>query len=119
MPIELKYFKEKEVVGLIDDLRYKLDRARGFFGYPIVITSGYRDPGKNRDVGGVKDSAHTKGMAVDIRLPADSLLRDRLIWALGRAGFDRVGVYGKHVHVDVDNTKPVPAFFAGEYNAIA
>lgn len=108
------YFSEEESKGLIDDLMFKLDRAREYFGHPIVITSGYRDPSKNDEVGGVKDSAHTTGKAVDIRIPKDQQMRDKLLWALGRAGFDRVGAYNLHAHVDVDKDKPTPAFWSGE-----
>lgn len=108
-----KYFDEVESFGLTADLMYKLDRARGLFGGPIVITSGYRDPLKNKEVGGVHDSAHEKGMAVDIRC-ADIEMQKRLIWALCVAGFHRIGAYDKHVHADTDGSKPSPAFWCGE-----
>lgn len=107
-----KYFKDDEVKGLLPDLVYKLDRARELFGAPILITSGYRDPLKNDSAGGVKDSAHTKGMAVDIRC-ADQDMQKRLIWALVIAGFRRIGAYSKHLHCDVDDEKPTPAFWGG------
>lgn len=107
------YFTDEEAKGLIDDLMFKLDRAREIYGFPIVITSGYRDPAHNDEVGGVKDSAHTEGKAVDIRVPADQSVRERLIWALARAGFDRMGCYDKHIHVDVSKDLPTPAFWTG------
>lgn len=107
-----QFFKDEEVKGLLPDLIYKLDRARGLFGAPIVITSGYRDPETNAAAGGVKDSAHEKGMAVDIRC-ADQDMQKRLIWALTIAGFRRLGAYDKHVHVDIDPEKPNPVFWSG------
>ena len=110
---KFKYFQDSEIVGLVEDLVFKLDRAREFYGSPIVITSGYRDPSKNESVGGVKDSAHTKGFAVDIRLSQDPFIRSKMAWALGRAGFERVLFYDRHCHVDVDRDKPKPIFLDG------
>ena len=108
-----KYFEDHEVKNLVEDLVFKLDRARELFGAPIVITSGYRPPSHNATVGGVKDSAHQTGKAVDIRC-ADSELQKKLCWALGAAGFRRIGVYSGHVHADVDDLdKPTPAFWFG------
>jgi len=31
--------------------------------------------------------------------------REKMIWALGLAGFQRVGLYDRHFHVDVDTDK--------------
>lgn len=108
-----RFFSDQEAYGLTDDLMFKLDRARELFGAPIVITSGYRDPTKNADVGGVKDSAHTTGKAVDIRAPADQEMREKLAWALGAAGFRRIGFYDRHAHVDIDSSKVSPAWWTG------
>ena len=43
----------------------KLELVRAALAYPIIITSGYRCPALNTQVGGVSTSAHTKGLAVD------------------------------------------------------
>ena len=48
------------------DFLRKLDKARGIAGIPFRINSGYRTEAHNRKVGGVNDSAHLKGLAVDI-----------------------------------------------------
>lgn len=113
-----KYFSDNEIVGLTEDLVFKLERARELYGYPIVITSGYRPPAHNAAVGGVSNSAHETGLAVDIRAPIKSLenaeLREKLAWALGAAGFRRVGTYDRHFHADVDKEKPIPAWWAGK-----
>ena len=45
-----------------------LEPARKQLGEPIVITSGYRNKFVNKAVGGVPNSAHTKGLAVDIHV---------------------------------------------------
>ena len=111
-----KYFNDQEAVGLSSDLMFKLDRARELFGYPIVITCGYRSPEHNAEVGGVEDSAHTKGMAVDIRKPPSEEGAARLVWALCVAGFKRIEFASHHLHADVDNSKQTPAFWVGISN---
>lgn len=111
-----RYFSDKESFGLVEDLMFKLDRARELFGHPIVITSGYRSPDHNSSVGGVDNSAHVLGRAVDVSVPVDQEMRERLIWSLCTAGFKRIGMYPRHAHVDIDeHDKPSPAFWVGVY----
>ena len=110
-----KYFTDDETKGMLDDVCYKLDRAREFFGNPIVLTCGYRSPEYNAEIGGVPESAHTKGMAADVRAPSDPAMRERLMWSFGAAGFRRVESAPRHFHVDTDDqTKPSPAWWQGE-----
>lgn len=49
-------------------LAFYLDSVRSRLGEPIVITSGYRSPTLNKAVGGVNNSKHLLGIAVDIRV---------------------------------------------------
>lgn len=49
-------------------LAFYLDSVRVRYGGPIVITSGYRSPALNKAVGGVNNSKHLRGIAVDIRI---------------------------------------------------
>lgn len=107
-----EHFSDKETLGLKPDLMFKLERARVLFDAPLIITSGFRDSTHNDSVGGVKDSAHTQGLAVDLRC-ADAGLQRKLCWALGAAGFRRVGVYSKHIHADCSTDLPSPAFWDG------
>ena len=44
----------------------QLDDARDIAGIPFVVTSGYRCAEYNEDVGGIKNSRHLTGEAVDI-----------------------------------------------------
>jgi hypothetical protein len=37
-------------------------------GFPVVLSSGYRDPFRNAQVGGAEDSEHLRGNAMDFRL---------------------------------------------------
>ena len=112
--MKYKYFTDKEVKGLENVLVAKLDYARGLAGFPFYITSGYRSPDSNSKVGGVKNSAHTAGLAVDLKAPIGKDEREKMIWALGVAGFERIGVYDRHFHVDIDMSKPWPAYWTGK-----
>ena len=105
VPNTYKYFKPSEIVGLKPELVLKLDQAREKAGVPFVITSGYRTTDTNELVGGVADSSHTTGLAVDIAT-LTSYSRYRSILGLLGAGFNRIGVYKKHLHCDIDTTKP-------------
>lgn len=93
----------KELVALLDE-------ARGLAGVPFVITSGFRSAAHNFRVGGVADSAHTRGLAADIAAP-DSLTRHAVVSGLMRAGFRRIGIGGNFVHADVDMDKPWPCLW--------
>jgi len=108
-----KHFTKEECVGVLDDVMFKLDRARQLYGYPINITSGFRTEEENDAIGGVSDSSHLKGMAVDIQAPHDPYVREKLMWSLGSAGFLRVESAPNHIHVDIDKTKPMPCFWEG------
>jgi uncharacterized protein YcbK (DUF882 family) len=108
-----KYFSDDEVKGLDSKLVEMLDKAREAAGVPIIITSGWRSPESNEAAGGVKDSAHTTGKAVDVRAPNDEYGK-QVAFGLGQAGFQRAGFYTKHIHVDVDDSKPTPARWTGE-----
>lgn len=44
----------------------RLQALREAFGAPITVTSGYRCPTHNKNVGGAKGSQHVKGNAADI-----------------------------------------------------
>lgn len=107
-----KYFKDHEIRGLRPELVEMLDKAREAAGVPIVITSGFRNPGYNQMVGGVGDSSHIKGLAVDIRCPWNEYGL-KIVYGLGVAGFKRIGIYDKHVHCDCDESKPQNVIWTG------
>ena len=48
-------------------LAHLLEDIRNDFGAPIVVTSAYRTPLVNHEVGGVANSYHLQGRAADIR----------------------------------------------------
>lgn len=109
-----KYFSDEEVKGLEDGLCLMLDKAREIAGFPFRITSGYRPPETNAAIGGVQDSAHLTGKGVDLAAPVGANERERMCWALGLAGFKRIGSYNRHYHVDVEELKPQFVMWYGE-----
>lgn len=46
----------------------KLDELRGYMDRPLVVTSAFRCVKHNKAVGGVNNSYHKKGRAVDVSL---------------------------------------------------
>lgn len=65
-----------------------LEKLRGMFGRPLILTSGYRCLPHNRDVGGVDHSLHMIGQAVDVAVMAIQQ-HDFTAYAV-QAGFDSV-----------------------------
>lgn len=81
-----------------------LDIARDIYGYPIIITSGFRSVAHNKAIGGSRKSSHLLGYAVDIAVP-NSRRRFLLMEALLDAGFTRFGIGENFIHVDMDPQK--------------
>ncbi len=106
-----RWFSDAEIAGLEPILVEKLDQARGFAKVPFIITSGKRTKEQNEAVGGAPNSAHLRGLAVDLRCTGSNT-RFKMISALILAGFRRIVVYSGdgHVHVDVDESLPSPVF---------
>lgn len=59
----------RDVVEALRSTAICMEAVRAILGHPIVVTSGYRSPDVNRIVGGVADSAHIRGRAVDFICP--------------------------------------------------
>lgn len=91
------------------DLFARLEKARIAANVPFVIASGYRCPARNTFVGGVHDSAHMHGLAVDILTPG-SEARSHILRGL-TSFFSRIGIDKNFIHVDIDSSKPSPVVF--------
>lgn len=100
-----KYFKANEIAGLKPELVKKLDEAREKAGIPFVITSGKRTIITNEEVGGVENSSHLTGEAVDLRCQT-SVDRWKMLNALLAVKFNRIGIYKNHLHCDISKDKP-------------
>lgn len=113
---KVKYFKKEEFkcqchgkyctgypCGMSPNLIYILEELREYFGKPVLITSGLRCAKHNNNIGGVTNSAHTKGKAADIYIKGVS--REKIkkkAYALG-AKYSYYGTksMGQAVHINV------------------
>ena len=88
-------------------LAMALEKIRAQIKEPLFVTSGYRDPERNRRVGGVKSSAHVKALAADVFARgwcAHDLARAAQIALAGR--FDQIIWYPVKGHVHVSVAEP-------------
>ena len=111
---KIKFFKHYEFdspdvknSGLLMDINFVrgLDLASLHAGIPFIIRSGYRTKAHNKIVGGVANSSHLKGVAVDISC-LNSEQRYIIVKSLLMVGFNRIGIGKNFVHVDLDQDKP-------------
>lgn len=108
-----KHFNEKEdpkMIGVSTELMQMLDDAREIAEIPFIITSGLRTPEHNTEVGGVADSAHLKGLAVDLATNSYHTTY-RIVLGLLLAGFKRIEITKDHIHADIDKTKAQEVIF--------
>lgn len=87
-----------------------LDIARDLYGFPMIVSSGFRTIEYNRtliEMGypASPNSSHLLGYAVDIVVPSNEK-RFLMLEALLDAGFHRIGVGHSFLHVDLDPNKP-------------
>ena len=110
----VKYFKDDEFkckcgcgFDITDELKRKLNIMRESAGVPFVITSGARCVKHNAAVGGKADSAHTRGLAVDIKYQSShaAYAMEKVFYA---NGIKRIGRNHakKFIHIDIDEALP-------------
>lgn len=80
-----------------------LQQIREAAGRPLTIESGVRCFDHNIKVGGKPNSAHTRGLAVDI-VCTDSRQRHELVNLALQAGISRIGIGKTFVHIDIDTS---------------
>ncbi len=116
----VKFFNKREfncrccgAISISANLVLKLDLARELAETPFIITSGYRCPKHNQQVGGVRNSAHVLGLAVDVAVP-NNVVRLNIIRGLIIAGFRRIGISKDFIHADIDKSKPNNLWLYGD-----
>lgn len=81
------------------------DAVRRRAGIPLVINCAYRSPEWDRRQGRSGNSAHTKGVALDIRANS-SATRMKIVTVALAEGVTRIGIGKGFVHLDIDDTLP-------------
>lgn len=119
----LKWFKPEEFIKAVPSCTItdmdpiflrKLDEARDNAGVPFIINSAYRSKKWEINHNRTGTSSHVHGLAVDINC-TDSSMRFDIIEGLLAAGFNRLGIYSNHIHVDSDPTKLPNVIWYGQY----
>lgn len=85
------------VVSLV----WVLEQIRNDLGKPIFVTSGYRCPAHNEDVGGVSNSQHLTASAVDFTV--DSVSPSVLAMLAFKYNIRSIGIGDDFVHIDLRN----------------
>ncbi|OTQ71599.1 hypothetical protein B6D17_04235 [Gilliamella apis] len=94
-----------ELMANIQLTANQLELVRKALAHPIIITSGYRCPTLNSQVGGSQTSAHTKGLAVDFHCAYGNpkQICQRLITA--GIEFDKIiQEYNQWVHIEFSHS---------------
>lgn len=108
----IKYFKPREfackhcgeVIPMSLALVEALDWLRGLMAVPFIVSSGYRCPVHNKNVGGAPKSFHMSGKAADITVARKELLPIIYRIAIVSGKFNAVGIKdGSFIHFDVGN----------------
>ena len=113
----MKYFKDSEFVRpdlLRPEMKELLDYLRALYGSPLIVSSSLRSAKKNASVGGASRSSHKLApdglySGIDLTTPANKLTgaqKFRLVHIALDAGFSRIGIYEKHIHLDVEKYLP-------------
>ncbi len=93
-----------------EELVRLLETIQGISHRTLIVTSATRCEKYNAQIGGAPNSAHLRGLAVDIDCRTVHE-RWRLLAAAHAVGITRVGVGRNFVHLDVDPTLPKEAMW--------
>lgn len=109
-------FESKDGAKMPDDVfenvkvvAEQLQVLRDVLNIPIKINSAYRSPSHNKKIGGVRNSQHITGKAVDI--VAKGITTNYLAFKIneliikGKMLEGGVGIYDTFVHYDIRGTK--------------
>lgn len=101
---------------LNDDAMDKLQALRDRLARPLIITSAYRSPEHNRNVGGARGSKHMEGIAFDVRMENHD--PQQFIAAARAVGFTAIGTYPRSGFIHID-TRPGGASWGDPFPASA
>lgn len=106
------HFKESEFackhcgeIKIDSELLAVLELLRNNYQAPVTITSGYRCPTHNANVGGAPKSKHVEGIAADVKVKGsepDEVYRFLDTTFPNTYG---IGLYKSWVHIDVRKSK--------------
>lgn len=82
-----------------------LQKIRAHFGKAVTITSAYRTPTHNKNVGGTTYSQHLYGKAADISIRGVSPSKVSAYAEELLSGKGGVGIYNTFTHIDVRTSK--------------
>jgi len=82
----------------------KLQSFRDLVGKPVVVTSGCRCKMYNLHIGGVDNSPHLLGLAADIQVSGMTPVTLGIL--ASRIHYIRIGIYDKHLHIDIKPPNP-------------
>lgn len=114
-----KYFDQSDfdkcnpkctIEQMSERLLRKLDSARELVGIPFVLTSAFRSVEHDKSKGRSGNSAHTRGLAVDVRA-ATGKEKLQVVDAALKVGFKRIGIHKSFIHLDIDDSLPNPTIW--------
>lgn len=86
----------------LEKLAKALEELRALANSPLIITSGYRCPLHNSNVGGAKHSKHMQGIAADVW---SKKLTPKELYDLAERtpefASSGIGLYSRWIHVDI------------------
>lgn len=88
----------------------RLDEVRETAGIPLVLSCAYRSADWDKSKGRSGNSAHTRGLAVDI-VCRSSATRYKIVTACIKCGINRIGIGKTFVHIDTDTSLPQGVMF--------
>lgn len=90
-----------------------LEYVRHHFDKPVTINSGCRCPAYNEKIGGSKNSQHTRGRAVDIRVLGHTPAEVAEVVEQILDGWGGLGIYPNKNFVHIDTRSNGPARWRG------
>jgi len=96
------------------EFRYMINVIRKECGFPLHVTSGYRCAKHPAEASKTHTGAHSRGLAVDIRVSHDrayKLLEVALAQGVPRIGIQQKGE-SRFIHLDIDSSLPHPVIWS-------